>query len=210
LLLFLLLRIRIRCDCCGALLCGITDDDPGLPINTLGSYKGTWLSMSVPVVRLRPRDLHTTIIPAHIRNSKSKLQTDCTKRSARDFVLNFYRTITLSLLNTLYVCDNIYIIYIMYTASVWIRLHIYLYMCSVHCVYIPQPGDFIHSGRVPYIYNKDEDEAGGKSNFFAPIKTLSPALFGGAHPLCQHYHMILLPWIYDVYILVGDGDVVYI
>lgn len=73
-------------------------------------------------------------------------------------------------------------------------------MYSVHCVYIYiplQPGDFIHSGRVPYvrtyIYNKDEDEAEGKSNFFAPIKTLSPALFGGTHPLCQRYHMILLP-----------------
>lgn len=53
---------------------------------------------------------------------------------------------------------------------------------------IPQPGDFIHSGRVPrriyyiyiYVHNEDEDETAeeGKSNFFAPIKTLSPALFG--------------------------------
>lgn len=57
--------------------------------------------------------------------------------------------------------------------------------------------DFIHSGRWSSILYtrryKDEDKIKGKSNFFAPIKTLSPTLFEGAHPplALPHYPFIV-------------------
>jgi hypothetical protein len=67
-------------------------------------------------------------------------------------------------------------------------------MCILY-IYIPQ--DFIHSS--PWsstLYTsryKDEDKIEGKSNFFAPIKTLSPTLFEGAHPplALPHYPFIV-------------------
>jgi len=84
-------------------------------------------------------------------------------------------------------------------------------MCRAHTACTPARGDFFRSDRIGILtYNEDGDEAEEKSNFFAPIKTLSPALFGGAHPLlqCQRYRTIPLYTvnIRCVYTLVGDGD----
>lgn len=85
---------------------------------------------------------------------------------------------------------RIYIVYTYTFIYVQCTLRIYVYPCSPGTLFIPA---VYRTSVLIYIYNKDEDEAEGKSNFFAPIKTLSPALFGGAHPLSQRYRMILLP-----------------
>lgn len=74
----------------------------------------------------------------HTRKSKSKLQTDWAKRFTKDYVLNFYRTITLSLLSTPY--GHIYFVH-----RICLNDFIYIYIYAE--TYPPH-----HTSRLPYVH----------------------------------------------------------
>lgn len=92
----------------------VSYDDPGLPINTYSSYTYMTRRVSARCV---------SVIAIYIRShTKVKIQTS--KRFTKDYVLNFYHTITLSLLSTPY--GHIYFVH-----RICLNDFIYTYMLKL-------------------------------------------------------------------------------